>query len=987
MLVEGWNTVTITDVNLCEVVDSVLIGEPTPFVYDHLSQDATCFGASDGVAIIDVDGGTDPYEYAWGDPLNQTGNQASNLPAAIYTVTVTDDNNCTGTYDIEIDQPGEIMTNVVGSNIPCANDNNGSGEVMVMGGSNPYSFLWSSGEIVNPAVQLSAGWNYVTVTDNKDCTTVDSVLITAPEPIEIEFVETPISCFGLNDGMLEIIISGGQDPYEISLNGIVTTSPIVDMEADIYCFTITDFNNCVIDTCYEMVQPDELTWFADVLAEKCLGSSDGSIDITVNNGIDPLQYSWTGPLSYTSFNEDNTGLLSGWYYFTVTDDNLCELSDSIELEAPDVVDISAITFNIACKGEDSGLINITVEGGEEPFDFSWSGPNGFTSNQEDLLDIAAGEYNLIFEDANGCIIQKIYEIVEPITGINSGISENDTICYDAINGIASVTPSGGTMPHNILWSTGSNLTSVNSLAPGIYTVTITDGSLCKLIDTVEIVELDEIELTLEQVSSLCNDSSDGSASVTEILYGTTNSNLDDFSYLWNSFPIQITSDAVNLKGGGTYTVVVTDDLGCSVQSSITVDNPIPVSAELTDMQEIKCANGEDGILLVEGRGGTGDYEYQWGQGTNFQEGPQAKDLIAGLYLVTITDSNGCTGVEEFYLQDPFPISLDYRIFDVLCKGDESGEIELIANGGTEPYSFNWSTGDDDDVIDNLVSGFYYITVEDDNGCIQEDSVFLDEPLENLDFNLSLDNVSCNGGQDGRIIIEAMGGAGNYIYSIDNIIYNGAIEQIGLKAGSYTVYVKDGNGCLDSLPSVEIFEPAPITLDLGGDIILRLGENYQFDPVITNFALPLIFEWKSADLDLLTCTDCPDPFFNAIRQATYKLIIIDGEGCITEDFINIYLEDFNEVVVPTAFTPNGDFNNDLLSVFGVQGIRVLSFKVFDRWGEKVYENADFDVNDTSVGWDGMFRGKAMDPGVFTWVVEAESNLGFKEIFKGNTSLIR
>ncbi len=987
----GVEFITVTDANNCSIISDIEFDEPTAISATSLSSDVSCFGGMDGEGAINPSGGTvndvSDYTFDWGDPLNQTGLSADSLFAGTYNVTVSDLNSCTLVVEVIIEEPIEIETSVEGSDVLCFNSENGTGTVTVIGDNPPFDFEWDNGELTNPAVSLSPGQHFVTVTDANNCTTVDSVIIGAPDSIVVDFVVDSVTCFGGFDGTISWTVSGGVDPIVATLNDIVFLSPITDLQAGEYCLVFTDANNCELEVCVDVFEAAQIEIDSEETEESCFNATDASIDITVINGAGPFSYSWVGPGLFTANTEDIINVDSGIYDLTVTDSDGCSATATYELIEPEEIVITNEVFNIQCKGDNTGFINLTIVGGTEPYEFEWIGPDGFTSDQEDIVDLFAGTYTIILTDAQNCIVQVDYEILEPDSGVNANISDNDEVCFGAVNGIASVSPSGGTLPYDITWSNDSKFTNINGLAPGWYYVTIVDGSSCSTVDSVEIIERAQISVETESFTSTCFESFDGSAIVTEINVGNVAQNLDDYTYLWTSSPNQFDIEAVDLKGGQDLQVIVTDELGCSAVTQVEVPTPEPVSADLVLVDSINCALGNDGIIVIEGTGGNGGYSYQWGQGTNFQEGPDAKNLRSGNYNVTITDMSGCTGVEQFSIDDPFPITLNFRVFDVLCFGEESGEIELIANGGTQPYDLNWSTGESADEITDLEIGTYHITVTDAKDCEVIDSVVVSQPEEPLSFNISTLDVDCDGGQNGSILIDAFGGAGNYIYSLDNFIFNASVEQIGLREGMYNVYVKDANGCLDSINDVQIFSPAPLELDLGPDVFLNFGETYQFDPMINNFQAPLTFKWESPDLDLLTCDDCINPFFDAQKQASYRLVVQDARNCIVDDFINLFIENSDAIFVPTGFTPNGDFNNDLLSVFGIEGVKVNAFRVYDRWGEVLFEDTDFEVNDTSRGWDGTFKGKEMMPGVYTWVIEAEFTNGFKDVYSGNTTLIK
>lgn len=987
MLKAGHNVVTVTDSKGCVMIDSVLIKQPNLIILnDYLTNPATC--DKNGNAFVSVkSGGLKPYTFAWNDSDNKTTQQVT-LPKGTYIVTVSDANNCSVTQEVVIDGPPDISLNVTGTDVPCS-EGFGTGTATYSGGTGNIAVLWTpSNENTDMATKLKVGWNYVKVTDEAGCSAIDSVFIKSASAINISISEKPVTCFGGNDGSITFTISGDHPPFEINYNGAnINGVEHNDLKAQEYCYTIKDANNCSKDTCYTVSQPEDIKIDVNKKPETCAGLKNGSIDITINGGASPFDYNWTGPNGFMASTEDIENLSSGSYSYTVTDANKCEKTGVVILTEPGSVKLSSTTINIACKGDKTGSINITVEGAKPPLVFSWTGPNGFTSNQQDIAGLEAGEYTLEFSEGSDCMITKTFTIIEPALALTTGISPNDSICFGAKNGIASVAPSGGTPPYSVLWSNNSGLSNLNGLSAGTYTVTITDGSNCTATDAVEIVELKEIVLTLGQSGASCFDSEDGSASLINAAYGNIQIPLDSLKLIWNSFPIQNTIQANGLKGGATYTLVATDKLGCSAAASITIDNPAPINITLDGIDEISCADGDNGAISVSAGGGTDPYSFKWDVNANTQITSKATNLKRGKYTVTVSDANNCTNEATFELIDPLPITLSYRVFDVLCVGDSNGEIEAIPGGGKKPYQFIWENLSKSETLSDLKAGKYALTIIDANNCLIQDTVAVSEPVEPVQIDLELTNVSCHNSQDGRIKINARGGSGGYLYSTDNKVFNGVEEQIGLKKGVYSIYVKDKNGCIDSIAPVDIMAPDTFAVDLGPDVFIKYNTQHQLIANIKNGVPPFDWKWISDVSQYMTCVDCENPYYKGVKPGTVYLELIDKNGCVAKSLINIRIQDLNLAYVPTAFTPNGDFSNDKLSVFGIDGTKVLKFEVFDRWGEKLYSTNDIEINNRQQGWDGTFKGKPMNPGVYIWVVEVNSLLGSPEIYKGNTTLIR
>jgi gliding motility-associated-like protein len=210
----------------------------------------------------------------------------------------------------------------------------------------------------------------------------------------------------------------------------------------------------------------------------------------------------------------------------------------------------------------------------------------------------------------------------------------------------------------------------------------------------------------------------------------------------------------------------------------------------------------------------------------------------------------------------------------------------------------------------------------------------------------------------------------------------------LQAGSYTPKIIDRNGCIVSLPPTIITQPDQLIVDLGPDFTLELGKDTQLVAQVLNGVDPVQFAWNLTDSIWLSCLTCPDPLVEKLfQQRWFKVTAVDANGCEAEDRILISVERPRRIFVPTGFSPNDDSENDRLVVHGQNSAKVTSFRVYDRWGEMVFETLDIPVNDVASGWDGTFRGKALDPGVYVWVVEATYLDGQKEVLHGNTTLIR
>jgi len=202
-------------------------------------------------------------------------------------------------------------------------------------------------------------------------------------------------------------------------------------------------------------------------------------------------------------------------------------------------------------------------------------------------------------------------------------------------------------------------------------------------------------------------------------------------------------------------------------------------------------------------------------------------------------------------------------------------------------------------------------------------------------------------------------------------------------------VEDDNGCTFTTDAATLTEPAPILVDLGTTRSIPFGDTARLSPMIEGGVPPLSYEWQPKDSSRLSCFDCREPIASIPFQTTVRLTVTDANGCTGEASVNLFAEKNRPVFVATGFTPNGDNRNDLLYVQARADIEldILSFRVFDRWGELVFQNNDFLPNEPNEGWDGTFRGQKVQPGTYIWHINVEFPDGLKDSFTGQSTIIR
>jgi gliding motility-associated-like protein len=257
----------------------------------------------------------------------------------------------------------------------------------------------------------------------------------------------------------------------------------------------------------------------------------------------------------------------------------------------------------------------------------------------------------------------------------------------------------------------------------------------------------------------------------------------------------------------------------------------------------------------------------------------------------------------------------------------------------------------------------------------------------LSVDLSVQNPACFGDANGSIQVNATGGTPPFRYSLDNDFFSGSSILIGLEADDYVVFVRDANGCVAN-ENATISDPPELKIDAGPQsYTITLGDSVRIYGSSENAVGGVNYTWIPPYEGTLSCTDCFNPVAAPEFSILYELIGTDSLGCTDSDQLRIYVEKPRIVEVPTGFTPNGDNTNDRLIVHGQEGTFVEAFRVYDRWGELVYESGEFEVNSEANGWDGSYRGKPLMPGVYIWQVIVTYPDGREEALEGQTTLIR
>lgn len=337
------------------------------------------------------------------------------------------------------------------------------------------------------------------------------------------------------------------------------------------------------------------------------------------------------------------------------------------------------------------------------------------------------------------------------------------------------------------------------------------------------------------------------------------------------------------------------------------------------------------------------------------------------------------------LQTTFALS-DYNGFNVSCPDEADGMIILNVMSGIEPYSYQWSNGNDEAFDDNLNAGLYRITVTDDTGCSEVVDVFLEAPSEPT-ISAKWEFPSCPGIADGSFTIDSVfDGLGPYEISFNGEPFFPAVPNLifpDLIADEYVVVVRDNLACEKEF-ILRGNNPPPPFLDLGDDIDLIAGDDVQLS--YTTDLIPFNIMWSpSTDI---SCTNCSNPTVNPIETTTYSITVTDEIGCTATDdvIVNVFIP--KRVYLPNIFSPNNDGINDVWFIGSNEFVDIIqNIEIYDRWGEQVFLKRDILPNDPAEGWDGRLKGTRLHNGVYTYIATLMFRDGIIRTYKGTITIVQ
>ena len=810
-----------------------LVSAGSPLSVSLTKSDQTSCSTPNGSTIATATGGTSPYLYLWSN--GATTPSLSNLAAGTYSVTVTDNAAATASASTTIAAPTPINASVTTISSPsCNGGSNGAVTISASGGTLPYS-------IVPAQSGLTAGTYFFTITDATGCSTTTSAIVPEPSPLTSTITsQTNVTCFGGMNGTVTFSTTGGTSPYTISPNPN-------NLSAGSYTFTITDNKGCSITRSATIL--DGFSNTVNAGADVTINCSNPSATLTATGGSGSFLWSTGATTASITVSPSTTTT----YSVTITSANGCTASDAV------VVTSAGISAPIANAGPDITIsygtsATLTASGGTS---YLWS--NGATTASTTVSPVNRTTYTVTVTGANGCtatddvivVVEKKYSLsfVNPMVIGNKfrftvRMSTNTPFCVGSNN-----------LRFNFNKNALNNLVIVSDAFPhpAFGTVTTVGTNYTSGIASINTAYNDVASACLVPITALGTD-------LITCEFTITNPTLTS-QFVWRSTTTPMLA------------IVADDKFTACIPDVLTGMDAVLSAVNITGItkQDVLCFGSNTGSASVSATGGMTPYTYSWSNGATTQS---ISSLLAGTYNVTVTDANGTSATSSTTINSPTALSATLSQINVSCAGKNDGNVNITATGGTAPYTFAPS-------MSALAAGSYSFTVTDANGCTTTLSSTITEPVI-LQATFTQTNVSCNGGNDGKVLITPSGGTAPYTIMP---------TQTGLAAGSYSFTVTDANGCTTQI-NTTITQPAPITLSstLPGSICSNTSTDITLSSTGT---APFTFGYCQG----LNCSNFgnlqSNPVYN-LGVGSYTFRVTDAMGCAASSTLTI-----NGITPPVA----------------------------------------------------------------------------------------
>jgi gliding motility-associated-like protein len=853
--------------------------------------------------------------------------------------------------------------------------------VQVTNGLPPYSFTWSPAVSVSSvAVNLNSGVYNVTIKDANNCLGFTQGIINITSLMDINFTSSiftkSVTCFGGNDGVIvaNVVGSAVTPPFTYTWNTSSNSNSITNLSAGIYTLSASDAAGCVKTATYNVLQPNVIdTKFTNSVS--CFGGTVNAV-LSTSGGIGAMNYTVNGnPVPTATVNN----LSAGTYTVITKDINNCLKTNVITLNQPIA---PVFNFNItqpSCPTSSNGGLNVNILNMQAPYNYTWTAP---TNTNAFLTNIPKGIYTLTVKDAFNCKFTNTVNVL-PISNIQTTFITKPETC-SAADAAVTVNVTGGALPltYSISPFPSQGANTFSNLSTGIQTVIVTDANTCSLVSTFSIGNTSSVLLSIaSQTDVLCYNNCDG-----KLIMNVVNA-VAPVTFSLTNLPTYTTSNITNICAG-TYTIRVTDNIGCYATTTATFTDPAPYSFSVNGTSQI-CVS-KTATLTAQANGGTAPYTYSWMPGGASGPNIQVSPTVTTTFSLNVFDANGCTlDPETFTVNVNAPITVSISPQNAgICPGT-TAQITPSVSGGDGNYTYLWLPGNittPSIFLANLTNPTYTYIVSDACGSPTSTTVINLQIFPVTVPTFSTDTaVGCQ-----PLCVQFKNTTPtsiNHYWNFGDMPFEQNVQDpfyCYTRTGKFNVKLSltDINGCkvsatysnyINVLPQPKpnfLTKPEILTDDLGEGTLLNSttnGSSYKW-------FVDGIYQGNSTNLNIQ---------FNDTVCYIIKLIANNVNGCKDSTSRLVCIKPGFTFYMPNSITPNGDGLNDVLLPFGQSWVSDnYKFRVFNRWGQLIFQTKNI-----SEGWDGKLKGSLGLNDTYVWMVSVLDYYGNEHSYQGTVVLLR
>ena len=728
-----------------------------------------------------------------------------------------------------------------------------------------------------------------------------------------------------------------------------------------YFVAIVDGNTCRDSSdVFGFVEPPELSAAWSLLEDNiCPGDLSSVVEIDFSGGVPNYNI-----VAFSATNT-GTGLLpdpnyqwvgldcvdgNGEWDFEISDANGCSLDTSITISCIDPIVLQATAEDITCFSYGDGLITGSMSGGTGTLTLTGDPDLGANISGEGSVDFAVTEleaaaYFLLVTDASGCQDSTEVTIIEP-DAVTMQIIANDLLCAESCDGEVNIAAFGGSGVFNYsVTDADGNEYDDEGLCVGSYLANAEDENGCVVDSAFQVMAPDSIlfDIVIEDVT--CNGETNGSICVENATGGT-----GALSFQVDPPGAAFQFDPCFDVASGTYVVTAMDEVGCEVSSDPQLVIEPDAIQLILSATEITCTSYADGMLTVEGIGGTGTLTLVEPEDGTLPY--TLEDLPPGPIGVTVQDENGCLSTEAAEIIEPDSLQVEWLLLeDVGCGGDCDGTAIVDFSGGTGSVMMTLN-GSEEFNFAALCAGPYTATVVDANGCMDSTLFEIMEPNP-IEVLIDVTDVTCTGMNDGEVNIFPIGGTGDITWEV----LEEGLDLLNLNEGVYTIMAIDSIGCVEDTAftvAAEVDTDMLINM-LSSPVTCWNEQDGTATASVVGGFQPIEYLWSDEDAQTTATA-------TGLYEDTYSVVVTDSLGCTLTRVVTVE-PTIGCFFIAEAITPNGDGYNDEWIVGGLEYFPAAEVRVFNRWGQQVFYSQGYQER-----WDGRYNNAPLPMADYYYVIE-------------------